>query len=247
MIAWLGMYDPPHVQAANDALWSLIRDGLRAAGLPAPDGLTRHSPDPWKVWRAPDLVLAQTCGLPFRTALEGATAFIGTPDYGLPGCPAGWYYAEMLVRDDDQRDRPAGFDGARFACNGPDSNSGWALPRDWALSCGIRFGSVVQTGSHAEAARAVADGRADIMGIDAHTHRLLREGGTLPAGLRVLARTQAAPGLPLIAARDGDVEALRDAVAQAIDALPPPHRAALHLRGLSSVRAADYRRIGAHP
>ncbi len=34
MIAALPMYDRPENRAAHDALWSLIRDGLRARGIP---------------------------------------------------------------------------------------------------------------------------------------------------------------------------------------------------------------------
>lgn len=240
MIAWLGMYDPAPLHAANDALWRLIRNALRDHAVAAPEALTRDGADPWKIWRAPDLVLAQTCGLPFRMGLHSATAYVGTPDYGLPGCASGWYYSELLVRAEDPRAEASAFDGAPFAYNGPDSNSGWALPRDWAMEHGLSLKPALQTGSHAAAAQAVAEGRADIMGIDAHTHRVLHEGGLMPEGLRVLARTDAAPGLPLITAQGRDAEVTRHAVAQAIAALPEPHRAALHLRGLSSLRASDY-------
>lgn len=79
MIAFLGMYDMPDLHAANDRLWTLIRQHLGFG----PDTLSRGL-DPWEIWQSPDLVLAQTCGMPFRTRLHRDVALIGTPDYGVP-------------------------------------------------------------------------------------------------------------------------------------------------------------------
>ena len=69
MIAALPMYDRPETQDATDRFWALIRDRLRAGGIPAPDHLTRDR-DPWDIWTDPDLVLAQTCGLPSRVPTQ---------------------------------------------------------------------------------------------------------------------------------------------------------------------------------
>ncbi|WP_246082533.1 hypothetical protein [Rubellimicrobium rubrum] len=63
MIAALPMYDRPDNWAAHDALWSLIRDGLRSRGNAAPDALD-HGTDPMDEWGRPDLVLGQICNLP---------------------------------------------------------------------------------------------------------------------------------------------------------------------------------------
>ena len=82
------MYDLPGLGDHTDALWSEIRDQLRARGLPAPDSLTRTA-DPWLDWTAPDLVLSQTCSLPFRAHLSDRVTIVGTPDYGLPDSPPG--------------------------------------------------------------------------------------------------------------------------------------------------------------
>lgn len=240
MIAWLGMYDMPHLHAANDAFWEGVRGHLAAANHPAPRALDRSDRDIWSIWRHSDLVLGQTCGLPFQSALHGATKFVGTPDYGLPDCPPGYYFSEIMVRAADPRRTTADFAGALFAYNDPDSNSGWSLPRRWAMQAGLRLKPHLQTGSHLASALAVAEGRADMMGIDAHTHRLLREAGALPRGLRVLDRTEAVPGLPFICAVQMNAEAVRNAVKQAIAELPEAHRRALHLHGLTSLSEAAY-------
>ncbi len=64
MIAALPMYDRPELTGATDRYWALIRDGLRARGVDAPDTLWRGEDDLMALWLAPDLVLAQTGGLP---------------------------------------------------------------------------------------------------------------------------------------------------------------------------------------
>ena len=89
MIAALGMYDRPETAAANDALWALIRDGLRARGMDAPEVLTRGAGAYWPAWESPDMLLSQTCGLPFRARLHEKVTLIGTPDYGVEGCALG--------------------------------------------------------------------------------------------------------------------------------------------------------------
>ena len=82
------MYDRAEAQASNDRLWALIRDGMRAEGLAAPDALTRGAGAYWDAWQAPDLTLSQTCGFPYRARLHGHVTLIGTPDYRRRGLPA---------------------------------------------------------------------------------------------------------------------------------------------------------------
>ncbi|MFN7224061.1 MAG: hypothetical protein ACK4MS_08580, partial [Paracoccaceae bacterium] len=107
MIASLGMYDRPETSAANDALWALIRDALRDRGRDAPQALTRGEAACWPAWQAPDLVLSQTCGLPFRSRLHDHVTLIGTPDYGVEGCAPGYYRSVLIARSDDPRQTEA--------------------------------------------------------------------------------------------------------------------------------------------
>ena len=122
MIAWLGMYDPPHVRTVNDQLWAGIRDALHDHGQEAPDGLDRRD-DPWSVWNDADLILAQTCGLPYRDVLHDRTQLVGTPDYGVGGCPPGYYRSRIIVRADDIRETAA-FHSAALAYNDKANVSG---------------------------------------------------------------------------------------------------------------------------
>lgn len=237
MIAALGMYDRAETAAANDRLWSLIRDGLRARGIAAPDALTRGDLAYMAGWTSPDLVLSQTCGLPFRARLHDRVTLIGTPDYGVEGCPPGHYRSVFVARRD--REAPA-FAGARLAYNDGLSQSGWAAPLAHAAALGFRFGEVLETGGHRLSLLAVAEGRADLAALDAVTWRLLERWEPAAAEVRVVGLTAPTPGLPLISRAGADAPALFAAVAAAIAALPPKDRDTLCLKGLVAIPVAAY-------
>lgn len=239
MKAALAMYDRPETRGATDRFWGLIRDRLRAAGLSAPDALDRdsayHAP-----WTAPDLLLAQTCGLPYRSRLHGQVTLVGTPDYALEGCPPGHYRSALVARAGDARDLAALAAGV-LAINDAGSQSGWAAPAAHAAARGLAFAAVAVTGAHAASARAVAEGRADLAALDAVTWRLIgRHDPALAARLRVVEMTDPTPGLPLITAKGRDPAPLFAAVAGAIAALAPADRDALGLAGIVAIPAAAY-------
>ncbi|RVT82808.1 hypothetical protein DXV76_16375 [Rhodobacteraceae bacterium CCMM004] len=231
MIAALAMYDRPETAAATDAFWAAIHDALANEGMAAPARLTRGA-DPWAVWQAPDLVLAQTCGLPYRARLHDRVTLVGTPDYGLPGVPPGHYRSVVVARADDPTP-----EGGRMAVNDPLSQSGWAAP----LADGVRFGAVVLSGAHRASARMVAEGAADLAALDAVTWRdMERFEPELTARLRVLRRTQPTPGLPYISAAGADPAPLRSAIRRALDAIDPETASLLGVVGLVEIPAADY-------
>ncbi|HVL22070.1 MAG TPA: hypothetical protein VM422_14005 [Amaricoccus sp.] len=101
-VAALPMYDWPEVAAATDGFWAAVRDRLRAEGVAAPEALERDR-GLAEVWTDPGLVLGQACGLPLVRTLAGRVAVVGALDYGLPGCPAGWYRSAVVARTDDRR------------------------------------------------------------------------------------------------------------------------------------------------
>ena len=240
MIASLGMYDFGPAQGANDRLWALIRAGLAARGIAAPETLTRGENAYWDAWTAPDLVLSQTCGYPFRARLHDRVTYVGTPDYGVEGCAPGHYRSVFVARADDPRRSLADFDGARLAYNEPLSQSGWAAPQTQAARLGLRLLPGVRTGGHRLSAQAVAEGRADIAALDAVTHALLCDLEPAVAGLRVVALTDPTPGLPCITASGRDPAPIHDAFVEAIAALSPADRATLRLKGFVRLPVADY-------
>ena len=242
-VAGLPMYDWPELRAGWDALWAAIRGALRAGGHPAPDALRRDL-DGAALWTHPALALAQTCGLPYVRGLRDRVALVGTPDFGVPGCPPGWYRSAVVVRADDPRDGLAAFAGSRLAVNGADSQSGAQAMMHEVASLGAsgRFFQEVQvTGSHDASAAAVAGGAADVAALDWVTWRLIRAHRPAARALRVLARTAPAPGLPLIRAGAGRAPAgVTDAVAAALGGAPASLRDGLGLRGLVRTAPEDY-------
>jgi ABC-type phosphate/phosphonate transport system substrate-binding protein len=240
VIAALPMYDFGDLRAANDTFWALIRDGLRDRGQTAPEALIHDAPDLWDIWQSPDLLLAQTCGFPYRAYLHGRVALVGTPDYGLPDCPPGHYCSVFVARRQDGRADLADFDGAGFAYNEALSQSGWAAPATHAEGMGLRLRPVLQTGAHRASALAVAEGRADLAALDAVTWRHLQRVDPVAGALREVARTAPTPGLPLIAGLGRDVVALRAALQDAVANLGSEARAVLGLRGIVAIPAAAY-------
>lgn len=240
MIASLGMYDFGAAMPANDRLWALVRDRLRAGGLDAPQGLTRGPGAYWPAWEAPDLILSQTCGYPYRERLHDLVTYVGTPDFGVEGCPPGYYRSVFVARVKDARRTLTDFDGAGFAYNEDLSQSGWAAPQVHAAGLGLRLPAVVQTGGHRLSAHAVAEGRADIAAIDAVTWTLLQGEDPVTKALRVIDQTTPTPGLPYISGPGADADLIHAALVAAVAALDPADRATLRLKGIVRIPKAAY-------
>lgn len=235
MIAALPMYDRPETAAANDRLWQ----GIRASLGYGPETLTRDG-DLWDIWQSPDLLLAQTCGYPFRARLHPHVQLIGTPVLALPDCPPGQYCSAIVIRADDPRKAPQDFAKARFAYNEALSQSGWAAPQNWAAARGFAFSNPIRTGAHRASAMAVTEGRADIAAIDALTWEILRTHDRFTDNLRVLARTDPTPALPYITARTRDPAPIFAALQSAIAGLSRADRATLGITGVIRLPASEY-------
>jgi ABC-type phosphate/phosphonate transport system substrate-binding protein len=240
MIASLGMYDFGAAQAANNRYWVLIRDGLRADGIAAPDALTRGDAAYWPAWQAADLVLSQTCGYPFRALLSDKVTLVGTPHYDLPDCPPGHYYSVFVARKGDRRVNLAAFDGARLAYNEPLSQSGWAAPQTHAAKLGIDLLPALRTGGHLLSARTVAEGHADIAALDAVTWSMIQALDPVAGELQVIDRTEPTPVLPYITAKGTDPGPIFSAIRHAIAGLEPADRTLLRLLGVVAIPSAAY-------
>ncbi len=239
MIASLMMYARPETDAALERYWAHIRAALAGRGIDAPVALS-NSADAFAVWTDPELVLSQTCGMPYRTQLHDKVTLVGTPDFGVTGCPPGYYRSAIVVRAGDDRAALADFASARFIYNQTLSQSGFAAIHAAARAEGFWFQDRSQSHGHVNSARAVAGGSADIAALDAVTWRLIRQFEPCAEQLRVLAWTEPTPGLPYITARGRDGSAIFDAVAEAMAALSGPDRAALGLKGMVAIPSRDY-------
>ena len=237
-IASLQMYLRPETVKAHTRYWSLIRQHLGHGDTSLSDFADIDA-----AWTHPDLLLSQTCGLPFRAFLKDCVTLIGTPDYGIDGCPAGFYHSVFLARSEDPRASVTDFLGAPFARNMTHSQSGWAAPEAHLahLAPGESFRAhAIDTGGHRASAQAVAEGRADLACLDAVTWALIRRHDAFASALRVIDTTRPTPGLPYIAAPGVDAAALFAAISQAISALNSEDRDALMLKGLTRIPKARY-------
>lgn len=247
MIAALPMYDRPELRGATDRYWALIRDGLRENGIDAPEALRRGDAELMPLWLHPELVLAQTCGFPFRARLQGHVHLVGTPDFGVAGCPPGYYCSVLIARADDPRRTLAEFDGTPIAYNDGLSQSGWAAAQNHAAALGLTLPAGLHTGSHYGSLLAVAEGRADLASLDAVTYRLLAQSEPAVSGVKIVGMTEPTPGLPYICAPGIDPDLVSEAVEQAIPALRPEDRAALGLRGVLRIPASAYLSVPTPP
>lgn len=241
--ASLGMYDYPHTSAANDTLWELARNHLGYG----PGHLTRDK-DAWDIWQSPDLVFSQTCGLPYRAKLHDKVQLVGTPDYGINGCPAGYYCSVIVVQNTSVLQNIHALNNMRIAYNDGLSQSGWAAPYAHMKTAGVAFKIGPCTGGHKASAQAVAIGQADFTAIDAVTWEMLQiDDRETAQQLRVIAKTAPTPALPFITSLRQDSDAIATAVEHAIAALPAVTRDALLLNGLVQLPSSAYLEIPIPP
>lgn len=240
MIASLPMYDRPELAAAHRRFWSLIRQGLQDRGVDAPETLSQRD-DLMTVWTDPTMVLAQTCGMPYRKFLHGKVNLVGTPDYRLTDCPAGHYNSVIVVRKDDPRSRLQDYEAATFAFNEENSQSGLAAPLNHAAATGVAFPNRIQSFGHALSAQMVASGKADIAALDAMTWRLIERYDSFANDLRILEVTApTTPALPFITSTRYAPELVFDTIEQGIAQLSDTDRDTLGLYGVVKIPASEY-------
>ena len=238
MIASLPMYTRPENTSAHDRYWQLITTELNKRGIDAPTQLSVCEDDDH--WLRGDLVFSQTCGMPYRLFLHGHAQLIGTPDYGLPDCAAGYYNSIFIVNAQDTRTKLADFASANLAITSKTSQSGYAAPLNEAAKAGFHFETQTLSGGHVNSAKMVASKEVDITAVDAMTWHNIRKYGDFAGQLKVIAQTDPTPGLPYICALGLDKTVIAQAVTDAIAALSNEDRACLNIRGLIQIPSADY-------
>lgn len=204
MIAALPMYDLPWLREANDRLWTAVARHLRDAGVVGVADRLDRAADLDDLWRSPELLLAQSCGYPLVTELRETVQLVATPRYRAEGCDGVLHRSAIVVRADHPARTLSDLRGRRAGVNGSRSNTGMNLFRAAIAplaEAGTFFGKVTNTGSHARSLAALLSRRVDVAAIDAVTFAHLRHRYPRYAkDVRVLAWTDATPGLPLVTA-----------------------------------------------
>ncbi len=238
MIASLPMYMRPENRVAHDRYWQLIRANLIQNGIDAPETLSGG--EDLEHWRRDNLILSQTCGMPYRLHLHEHVQLVGTPDYGLEGCPAGYYTSLFIVNAHETRTDLADFASANLAVNAMISQSGFAAAQTAAKNAGFQFEKLSISGGHLTSAKMVATSKADIATIDAMTWHNIQKYNDFQNQIKVLMKTTPTPGLPYICALGIDKQAVVQAITGAIATLTEKDRDALNIRGLIQIPKADY-------
>ena len=243
-IAQLPMYDWPEVRGATDALWAMIHNTLQKRGIASPDTLDRDQSTE-TTWLSPSLVLSQTCGLPLVKDLRDQVAVLGRFTY-LDVAATGDYHSVIVVRRSDSIDHPEDLRGQRVSINHEDSYSGCLALKRWASRQAGEiafFASVIATGSHRDSVCAVANSLADAAAIDRVSWHLAKRVEPAAQSLKVVAKTDDRPGLPLISQMGHDTQTLehfRSAINEAVTMLDPISRKALGITGFVSAHDQDY-------
>ncbi len=137
---------------------------------------------------------------------------IATPCYEAPGCAGASYRSLVVVSEANPARSLAELRGGIAAYNSRDSHSGYNALRAMLAPHAERgrfLARSLETGSHAASLIAVQERAADLAAIDCVTFALAsRHRPSAVAGLRILAESQPAPGLPYVTATARGTEAL---------------------------------------
>ncbi len=242
MIACLPMYDHPELRDATDVFWSQTQKSLGRGPLDLSRGI-----DPWVAWSSPQLTLAQTCGLPYRARLYGQVQLAGTPDFGLPGCPPGYYNSVIVAHSSFKGHDLRDLAGKRFAYNEALSQSGWAAPIMHMRPMNMLPGSLIETGSHFASIKMVASGDADFAAIDAVAWDIFRQFDPISHELVEITRTEPTPAPPFITSRQEDAGQVFDALKTALELLSDAQRSTLRLNAIIALAPSDYLAVPTPP
>lgn len=226
------MYDRPELRESHEAFWREIRYHLREKGVPCPDKLDFEAGE-FSAWNSPSFYFSQTCGKPYVTSLSDHVTLIGTPDYNLPGCPAGYYRSAYIVHKTDKRDQLEDYKNALFAYNDENSQSGFHVTKKF-------FKHSKPSGSHLNSAKMVANKQAEIAAIDAVSLKLMNEYDDFTNEFKIIAWTKPTPGLPFIAYNGADQNIFFTAIQSAVTSLPDEHLKKLHISKLVHIPKETY-------
>jgi ABC-type phosphate/phosphonate transport system substrate-binding protein len=243
---YYGLAAPDHANLLNR-----IAIELRARNFREPVELLTGIEDLDAFWSLPDLLLGQACGYPLVTRLAKRVKLLGTPHYRFPWCDSYRYRSLLVVRLDSGLYELEDLRGTIAAVNQWHSHSGmnaFRLAIAPHAGAGRYFRRVLESGSHRESLALVRRRLADVAAIDCVTCGYLRlHEPRLLRGLRVLAETEAMPGLPLVASQrvdDGLCALLRDVLTAAFSPAQGGSLATrLHLGGFTQTTMDDYARI----
>ena len=152
--------------------WQLIKYELLESVLSARDSLNLVLNEK-DAWMYPNLILGQTCGMPYQKFLYNKVSLIGTPNFGIMGCLAGYYNSVFITNIQDNRSNLIEFKNSVFAYIMDNSQSGLATAFDHTQKIGFWFSNRIIIGGHTKYSKLVANGQVAIACLDSVSWRLL--------------------------------------------------------------------------
>ena len=182
--------------------WQLLLQQLHHHGVTAVAKQLCWPLDLLQHWRDPKLLLSQTCGFPLVTLLQQQVQLVGTFSYQSPYCSGASYRSLVVVREDEAGQQLSDFRHRVVAFNSTDSQSGYNALRALIAPLAVNgrfFSRSVASGSHYRSIEMIQQRQADIAAIDCVSLALLqRDNPSAVVGIKIIAQTDIAPGLPLI-------------------------------------------------
>ncbi|AHM73118.2 phosphate ABC transporter substrate-binding protein [Yersinia hibernica] len=201
--------------------WQILSRHLHLYGITGINEQLFWPSDLLPHWRDSALLLSQTCGFPLVTQLHQQVQLVGTFSYQSPYCSGAYYRSLVVVRDDEEGEQLSDFRHRVVAYNSTDSQSGYNALRALIFPLAVNgrfFSHAVASGGHYRSIAMIQQRQADIAAIDCVSFALLqRANPSAVAGLKIIAQTDAAPGLPLITSLATSAEQLIR-IRQAIEA-----------------------------
>jgi ABC-type phosphate/phosphonate transport system substrate-binding protein len=201
------MYDFLEVHASTMEIVGALAQGFVAIGLDAHTEIPNASvhADLMRHWSGAEMLLSQSCGLPFIEELHTSVNVVGTPLWTDVSDDRGRYRTVIVVPESLDITSIDQADGLRPVVNNTQSLSGWcslgvALAN--ATNHALLATPYVESGGHAASLQMLQDGEADIASIDSATFRLLaRHRPALVNNLRVIGYGPLVPATPIIVSK----------------------------------------------
>lgn len=212
MIACLDMYNWPESREIFAAYWQRVHAHLLSQGVNAPATLTVKDEDLRQLADDGELLLGQICGITYarnnaeQQRFTPLGAFICDDDE----LESGTYCSVLVAKHGHDIDLNSP-EELTAAVNGYGSLSGWIVLAQYfsGQSENTPFSDVLISGSHRHSAEMVAQGEADIAALDIISWTMLeRFAPDMTSALKVVGRTPALPGLPLVTSTHHDAETI---------------------------------------
>lgn len=199
----LPMYDFPEVHESTGLIVSAIVDALRALGEDVQMGEPNSADhaELMRYWKSDNILLSQSCGLPFIEDLHQFVEVLGTPTWAGISDERGWYRTVIVMPETLPAMSIVELEGMQPVISNPQSLSGWC-----SLGCALAdvtnsatfVKPYIAAGRHTGSLQMLQDGKADFASIDPGTFQLLqRHQPSTTAGLRVIGRGPLVPATPV--------------------------------------------------